>query len=863
MILKRYLLSKIFILLMLALSARVAVAGGQAVYKDYLDNGLTVLIEEIPSSPVVCLYAMVKTGSAMEGRFLGSGITHFMEHMLFKGTTSRGVGEIAQDIHSAGGVINASTSRDYTLFNIQVPSENFDIGLDVLSDMLINTALDKEEFEKERQVVLAEIKMYEDSPDFQISQMAVQTLYRKHPYRYPILGHQDVLKSIELKDMMEYYRTVYVPNNIVLVVTGNVNTQEAFAKIQQAFSDFKRKPQVMRHLPKEPKQVFPRYLEREYPTDLARVRISFPTVGLYSKDRFALDILAHVLGIGESSRLYLEVFRKRNLVYSISASHFAPVDPGSIVIGFHADEDNIKESVEVIRQQIELIKRRGISSRELNKIKKRIKSNYYLNRQSAASAAFQLAYDQAMAGDYRFSSHYINKIQSVSAKDVQAVAQKYLKPEKENLVVLRPLRTLEEEPLEFKVQDKTLAQKTVLENGIIVLTRPDHRLPLVSAHILLKGGQRQEDIALPGVCHLVSRVLDKGTRKWKATEIAQSLEERGIRLNAFCSKDVLGLSLECLSEDLNFGLDLAKEILLNAIFPEPEINQQKDVVRARIRAKQDSIFQLAAQELRQILFAGHPFGNEEEGSLKSLDQITRQDLIEFYGRMLDPSRMIITIFGDIKKEEAVSSAKRLFGGIVPRESELAQHIISEITQKTVRDFTFDKKQSIVLIGFQGVGAGHQDRWGLDVLSALIGSFNGRMFRDIRDQYGWAYSLGGSASVFKDESLIYFYILTNQEHAQDAQKKIEEMIVSIQQQGITEQELDKIKTYVRENYQARLETISSQGIRSALDEIYGLGFRHYQDHADVIDQITIEDIKRLSQEYLDLERAVIIIGHPKD
>jgi zinc protease len=183
--------------------------------KVVLDNGLTVLITEMPSSPVVAVYALVKTGSATEGEFLGTGISHFLEHMLFKGTHGRGVGEIAAKIQAIGGEINAATGKDYTIYTITVPFEQFDVALDVLADMLMHSTMEPEEVERERSVIFSEMKMHNDNPDRKIQEIKDKNIYLRHPYRHPIIGYETALAGVTRDDLLEYYRRFYVPDNTI------------------------------------------------------------------------------------------------------------------------------------------------------------------------------------------------------------------------------------------------------------------------------------------------------------------------------------------------------------------------------------------------------------------------------------------------------------------------------------------------------------------------------------------------------------------------------------------------------------------------------------------------------------------------
>ena len=296
--------------------------------KYVLDNGLTVLITDMPNSSAVAVYALVKTGSAMEGKYLGAGISHFMEHMLFKGTDKRPVGAIAREVQAMGGTINATTSFDYTIYVIDAPEGNFDQALDIISDMIVHSKFDPEQITKEREVVFGEIRLYKDRPERMLSDATFRVSYVRHPYRVPIIGYEELLRPLTREDFVEYYKERYVPNNIILSIAGKLDAQDALAKVKEAFKDFPRQREVLRNLPPEPPQVSGRQYEFEYSTQLTRITFAYGGVSVANPDVFALDILALILGHGESSRLYQDLFQKRQLVRSVSASDYTPMDRG-------------------------------------------------------------------------------------------------------------------------------------------------------------------------------------------------------------------------------------------------------------------------------------------------------------------------------------------------------------------------------------------------------------------------------------------------------------------------------------------------------------------------------------------------------
>ncbi len=831
--------------------------------KHILDNGVTVVIHEMPASTLVSVYALIKTGSATEGKYLGTGISHFLEHMLFKGTKTRDMGGIAAQIQAAGGTINASTGLDYTICTITVPYESFDTALNVLADMLMNSVMDPKEMEKEREVIFGEMRLYDDDPDHRINESLFRNVYIKHPYRHPIIGYKELLGGVTRQDLLDYYHTHYVPDNIVLSVAGRVRTREILPKIAAAFKDFQRQRYVPRHLPDEPPQLSPRRYEEEYPTDLARLSIAFAGVSLSDPDMYALDVLAMILGEGRSSRLYQNVYKKKDLVHHISASNFTPVDRGVFEIGSLLEEKNVGPAIRAVWDEIESIKEKGVQTAELEKAKRQVMSEHIFGRQRTSHAAYSQAIDEAFTGDHRFSERYVGVIRGVTNKDIQRAAHRYLTDSAMTVAVLKPQRNDRvpaAAPAEVEAGE---IRKYVLDNGLIVLLREDRGLPLISIRLSLQGGLRQEPVEFNGLSSMVSQMWTKGTTSLTAKQIAEEVESLGMGLGTLSGKNSLGISLDCLSEDWAAAFDLFEDMVKNPVFPEEEIVKVKEDMQAAVRARADDIFDVTNLSLKGLLFLRHPFRLDEGGTLETIAKIKRKDLMDFYERLAAANNMVLSVFGDIQLEEVLKTIQKKFGSIPQRDMHWASHHEELFSQPREKELSMNKEQAMVMFGFHGADLMSPDRYGLEVLTAILGSsFNGRLFNSVREQAGQAYSLGGSYIPLPDAGLIEFYVLTEEGKIQEVKDALRRDILRIQTETVSRNELMDIKTYLKGTFQAGLETNASLSLTSGLDELYGLGYQYYQHYGDRIDSVTAEDIRRLANQYLDLNRVGIVVTKPR-
>lgn len=830
--------------------------------KTVLPNGLTVLMTPMPESPVVSVYMLVKTGSATEGKYLGTGVSHFLEHMLFKGTERRGVGRISAEVQALGGVINASTSFDYTIYTITLPADSFAQGLDIISDMMMNSVFDAEEIEKEREVVYSEMRMRNDRPGWYHSQNVFKTVYLTHPYRVPIIGHKELLAKLTRADFVDYYRERYVPNNMILSVAGRIDPKGVLPQIEETYKDFERGMPAVRNLAQEGDQISSRFYEEEYPTELLRLSMVYQSVSLRDPDLYALDVLAMILGQGESSRLYQDLLDRRKAVRSITASNYTPMDRGAFEIEAALDAEKLGEAVAGIKENIRHIQEKGVSADELDKAKRQVLSRYIHELQLSEHVAYSTAMDEAFLGDHSFSRKYIQAVGEVTPQDIQRVAKKYLTDRGLSVVVLKPRGKEAGEETAAETPEESQIIKTVLPNGITLLFKENRSLPIVSFNLALRGGTRWETPETNGLSELTARVWPKGTRSRSALEITRAVEERGGSLSGFSGRNSFGLGLNVLSQDLDFAVELLTELIKEPAFSEEETFDQKDKLKTAIIVAQDNISHVTGQKMREMLFTDHPLALDPLGTLETVENLSAGDVRAFYQKLLQGGNMVLSVFGDIDAQELSRRLGKELSGIKDggfREPEFEMTPLPEMKEEKME---LPKEQAMVMLGYQGVGVHHADRFPVTVMSSILGSsFSGRLFTQVRDQFGGAYTVGGSFVPALDGGYIYFYALTREEIVEEVKEKIFGIIEDLAAEGPTEEELADIKSYMKGTFRMGIQTNQSLGFVSALDELYGLGYDYYQRQEERIDAVTAEDVRDAARKYLDKNRAAVVVTRP--
>ncbi len=831
--------------------------------KHVLDDGMTVLVTPMPGSRLVSLYALVKTGSALEGRFLGSGLSHFMEHMLFKGTERRGVGEISRAIQAMGGTINASTGFDATVYTVTVPREAFEPALDILADMLQHARFDPQEILKEREVVFSEMRMRRERPDEYLNQRLFRTVFREHPYGIPVIGYEDLLRRVERKDFVDYYRRRYVPNNIVFSVAGGITEAEVLPAVREAFADFPRGISLVRNLMPEPEQVSPRRYEESFPTDLARLALAFPGVRVSDEDMYALDLLAMILGQGRSSRLYRDLVEERRLVYSVSAWDYTPVDKGMFAVNALLEEKNLDAALEAVLGQIEDIRERGVTSEELEKVRRQAVAAHVRSLQRTGDVAYQAAADEASLGDCNFSRYYVSRIEAVRRQDIRRVAREYLRPERRSVVVLRPRHEASSGLPRATPASTPAIEKVVLDNGMTILLRPDPSYPTVEMVLALRGGTSQETVETNGLSALTARVWTKATRRYPSERLAVEVERRGASLNGFSGRNSLGIRIGLLAGDEDFGLELLREFVLRPVFSSEDVIKEKTRMLSALRARRDDVATTAMDALREDLFPDHPFRFLTLGTPESLKRLERKDVANFVRRMAVPANMVLSVFGDFDADRVRRAVEEAFGGLEGPAPVLRTRRPSPLPAPRDERIERDQRQAVVAVGFQGPDLFSEDYYAAQVLAAVLGSpFSGRIFDRIREEGGHSYALGGDLVAGVDAGMLYFYVLTSPEEAPRVKATLLGLIGEAAVEGVSPDELSGIKTYLKGRFRRQIETNADLAFVCALDERYGLGYDHYRRYSEAVDRVGEEEVKRAAQKYLDTARAVVIITTPK-
>jgi len=836
-----------------------------------LKNGLTVLIRESHGSKVVSSQVLIKTGSIYEGERMGGGLSHYLEHVVSGGTTSRLTeAQIKVRLQAIGGISNAYTSYNHTGYFIDTTREHHKEALSLLLAYVTDCEFAETEYQREKGVILQEFQMGENDPSRQLWYAFMKTAYRKHPVRYPAIGEKGIFLKMEKEDLVAHYRRWYTPENIVVSVAGDVDKEDVLKTVLDLTGAWKGAANPLYVLPAEPPQVAPRKVEKTLPmARIAQAQIGFRTVVLTDPDLYPLDVLAVVMGEGRTSRLYRTVRDNKGLVLSISAGSWTPVfAEGQFLISMDLAYENLSKAIDAVWEELSDVQKNSLSEEALKRAKNKVVADHIFGQEPVQNQAGQLALDWAATGDPYFSENYVSKIQGVTPEDVMQVAKKYFQKDRMTLAVVKPPGAASEArelPTPPSISQEEI-QKIILPNEMTLLMKRNSAAPIVALELMVKGGLRFEPVEKAGISHFMASLLTKGTKNRSKIEIAKAIENLGGSIQSSSGHNVVSISVSVLKEHFDIALDLLSDVVLHPTFPESEIKQQRRETLLAIERLDEHWTSEITRLFKRHYYQKHPYRNDVIGSAKVVERFSGKDMRDFYELIVMPNNAVLTIFGDIDPESVTSSVEKAFKDFQP--GILEQPIIEMETENIVQDETFEvlneKTSAAILVGYNGLTLADHDRLVVDVLDAIVSG--------IQYPSGWLHdALRGG-----DKSLVYlvhaypafgidggyFGIMaqTTLDNYEEVLKIILDKMALIQNMEVDSKTLERAKNMCITTHEISLERIASQASSAAVNEILGLGYDYDAKYPGLIRRVSAEDVLRVAKRFFS--HHLIVTTKPK-
>lgn len=849
---------KKFIIAVILVFGNAVFATTAQMYK--LDNGQTVVIQEVKNNPIVTIDTWIKTGSIDEDDN-NNGVAHFLEHLFFKGTKNLEPGEFDKILETKGAITNAATSKDFTHYYVTIPSKDFDLAVQLHADMMLNPLIPRKEMEKERKVVLEEISKDLNSPARVIQDNLNSMLYTTHPYKRKVIGRSDVIETITRDQVLNFYNKNYSPSNMVTVVIGDVNTNHALERIKEVFNAEARKQTKNIYIKEQPltkQQKKVEYMD----TESGYIVIGFRGVSIDEKDSYALDVLATILGEGRSSVLNQVLKEKKRIAFSTDAGNSTFRDDGIFYISANFEPQKCKVVQDAIFEQINKIQKNGVTDEQLNLAKNIIERDTFYSRESITNIATEIGYTLALTNDIKFYDNYLDNIKSVTRDEVKKAAIKYLGENKSAVSIVLPKNAKEIPVSEIikptgtaeLVSENSQTQKYKLSNGAVMLYTPNTSNEIIAISIYAKGGQLKEKKT--GIANLTASALLKGTTKYSSLELSQILEDNGIKIVPASSADAFALSVLTTKDEYDKTLELLEEIVKNPAFDNFELEKVKSDKLNAIKSSKDNAIQRAIEEYRDLMYKNTPYTISSNVLEKNIPTITREDIVQYYNTVFDPKDMVISINGNVDKEKTIQAMNNIF----PAKDEQQtpefdyQQNNDRITRINEPRTTIQKMPSTetawILLGWQTDGVlNKKDYATLQVIDAILGTgMSSRLFKDLREQEGLAYQLGTSFSPNVLRGSFMLYIGTNPQTLEKAKEGLFAEIKRLKTEYVGDKELSDAKEKLLGNYVIGLETNLDKASNIGWYEASTRGYEFKDNYEELINSVTDSDIIEVANKY---------------
>ncbi len=850
-------------------------------YKETLDNGLTIMVKETPGTKVATVQIWVKAGSIYENE-QEAGITHLIEHMIFKGTPTRGPGQLAEEIEILGGRINAYTSFEQTVYHATLSSRHWQKALDVLFDAVQNSLFDAEELEREKKVVLEEIGMRNDRPGTKLFQALLDHSYQVHPYRLPIIGTVESVSGFSRDNILAYIKKHYHPENMMVLVVGDVRATDVVQEVTAMGTALTKGTFVQPLLPEEPKKKGVAFFKVEEEVGQSHMALSFPVSRFLDADTPILDVLAAILGDGDTSRLFHTLRNKQQLVYQIHAAAFTPKYPGLLEITAMLDQTNMEKAIESTLVEVFKLKYLPVLEDELTRVKRNLEADFVFNLERAEGQARTLGSFEFQAGS-PLSATYLEQVRGVSREDIMAVAQKYFTVDNVTGGFLVPLEHGVQLDLEsFRAltiradkQAKTAVPASYVEdayltnvhrfklkNGLTLLVREDSDVDTVAIRAIFPGGLRSETEQINGAFAFIADLFPKTTQQLSARELSLKVADMAGSLSGFNGRNTFGLQGAFLSRYFEPALELVRDVLMTPGFDKVEAEKIRMELLAQLKHQQDSLPTVAFREFNRLLFQGHPYSLNTMGSEYSIGELQVEDLQEIYNRSATPDKLVLSVAGNVKAKDVYEQVEVLFGewqrgqrgDTISEESFLPPDVPAQPEMFIVER---DKEQVHIVIGFLGTTLNDDDRYGLEILDNVLSGQSGRLFMQLRDKQSLAYSLSAFSMTGLDTGSFGVYIGTSPDKRDEVLKALWKELYLVLEQPVSEKELKRAQNVLVSNYELRLQTHGEQAMDMGLNETYGLGQDHGVYYQEEIEKVTPEKVLEIARKYIQPDHYIMV------
>ena len=867
-------LSIVIVALFLGFNIAYGLEEGLSVTK--LPSGQKVVIKEVKDNPIVKIDTWINTGSINEND-KNNGISHFLEHLFFKGTKKYPTGAMDKILDSKGATVNAATSKDYTHYYIQIPSKDFDLALNLHADMLQNPLIPRKELERERPVVIEEISKTKDSPQNRMFDNLYTALYSKsnHPYKRTVIGKKEVIETVTREEILDYFNKFYTPDAYTTVIVGDVDKEDALKKVEAAFNQRQKMKQTKIKYPKVKSLDKIERMDEAMDINKTHMLIGFLAPKFSdSIDMYALDVLSTILASGKSSILNSELKENKQLVLSISAGNYSQKDSGIFYI-YSTMEPDKKELVEKeIISELKKILNGDFDENLISKAKNMIKTDTYYSRESISNISDDLGYDFTFLEDENFYENYLKNIDKVTKQDIINMAKKYILLDKYVISTVHPSNfkkvadiKKQQNNNEVKlIEQKDATKKVLMPNGATLITKNKKTNSIIAIDISIKGSKAVEKKPLSAM--LSALCAKAGTQNYTNAQLAQFLDENGIKLGLNLTNDVYSIVLQTTKDNLDKALIALDEVMNKPLFIESEIEKVKQRTIQETKGISDSPSSYVFDEFKKLAFPNTIYGQNSTFILNNINKVTRNDIVEYYSNIFNPENMTIAVVGDIDENYLIDKLNSIIKK--PKNAKKFSYADYKYTpyrpsnniQTTL--YKDEVQANWMALGYKICSVqNRKDIATLNVINAILGEgMSSRLFRKLREEQGLAYTVGSTINANMKDGAFIAYIGTNEKSIDKAKQGILEQIEILKTEMTTTQELNDAKNKILGQLLMSLETNMAEADLLSWYNILGKSLNGFDEYKKMIMEVSQSDVIEIANKYFSKPYIYTVVKQKK-
>jgi zinc protease len=866
-----------------------------------LRNGMTVIVKRVPS-PAVAVRGLVGTGGVYEGKWLGGGLSHLLEHLVAGGSSERRTeAENRNLLQQIGNNSNAYTTEDRTAFFVNTTPEHMDQAVDLVTGWMTGAKITVPEYRREYEVVQRELEMGKGEPDRQFYYMAASNRYHVSPAHVPVIGYQEVIQGLSRDDVFSYYKLAYEPGNMIFTVVGDIDPEVMLSTVRKYVSDFKPSRVFSHDIAAEPAVLGPRTLVATFPKlGQARLELGFEGVKLTSEDMYPLDLLAMILGGGDSAMLVEQIRDDKQLVSDISANDDTPTYAnGTFTVDMQLDPDKVDAATKATLEILESLKKKPIDADRIRRAKMQLKVAHVKGEQTVEDLSTTITDDFMNTADLHFSDRYVDRIEAVTPEQLQAVARKYFNKSRLLTTLMLPteyvgaagLPKAEDliRPASSTTQPATqelasAVRKIQLDNGVTVLLKRIGTSPLININMYSLGGVTAEDEKNNGIGNLAMQMLPRGTTTRSAEQIAEFFDSIGGSIETACGNNTWYWNSSCLKSDFDKTMDVYGDVVNHPAFSDTELAAMKQRVDAQI-SSEDADWTAQSTRFFKHEFYGpknSPYQFMPEGTTENVDKFTADQLRDWYTQKVLAFHRVIAIYGDIDLDHTEAVVRKTldphkdgdpifgFSTVAGKTAPIEKLMPTTMPSVDVTAVKVQKTQQAlagVVIGFNSNSVqGDPANYILDVGQTMAGGWGyptGYLFETLRGR-GLVYVVQAENNPGRDAKIPGNFEVFAGCDPSKVNEVVDQILLNIGRLQGTAADMqpdwfDRSKLLITTADALDNETPASQASSAALDELFGLGFDYHSKFAPGINGVTLDQIRATAASRL--HDCVVTISTP--